>query len=164
MTTTIEMPNIHLTTFIAAPVERVFDLSRNIDLHKESMTKHKEEAVAGTRFGLIEKDETVTWKAKHLFKTRILRTKITEMVKPMIFIDEQAKGDFKMLKHEHHFKPCENGTIMIDVIHFETPYGAMGRWFNALYLTRYIKKLIEQRNQTIKEFAETDKWKKLLDK
>ena len=46
MTTTIEMPNIHLTTFIAAPVERVFDLSRNIDLHKESMTKHKEEAVA----------------------------------------------------------------------------------------------------------------------
>jgi|GraSoiStandDraft_1057264.scaffolds.fasta_scaffold57410_1 ligand-binding SRPBCC domain-containing protein len=164
MTTTIEMPNIHLTTFIAAPVERVFDLSRNIDLHKESMTKHKEEAVAGTRFGLIEKDETVTWKAKHLFKTRILRTKITEMVKPMVFVDEQAKGDFKMLKHEHHFKPCENGTIMIDVIHFETPYGAMGRWFNALYLTRYIKKLIEQRNQTIKEFAETDKWKKLLNK
>jgi ligand-binding SRPBCC domain-containing protein len=164
MTTTIEMPNIHLTTFIAAPVERVFDLSRNIDLHKESMTKHKEEAVAGTRFGLIEKDETVTWKAKHLFKTRVLRTKITEMVKPMVFVDEQAKGDFKMLKHEHHFKPCENGTIMIDVIHFETPYGAMGRWFNALYLTRYIKKLIEQRNQTIKEFAETDKWKKLLNK
>jgi ligand-binding SRPBCC domain-containing protein len=164
MTTTIEMPNIHLTTFIAAPVDRVFDLSRNIDLHKESMTKHKEEAVAGTRFGLIEKDETVTWKAKHLFKTRILRTKITEMVKPMVFVDEQAKGDFKMLKHEHHFKPCENGTIMIDVIHFETPYGAMGRWFNALYLTRYIKKLIEQRNQTIKEFAETDKWKKLLNK
>jgi ligand-binding SRPBCC domain-containing protein len=164
MTTTIEMPNIHLTTFIAAPVERVFDLSRNIDLHKESMTKHKEEAVAGTRFGLIEKDETVTWKAKHLFKTRILRTKITEMVKPMVFVDEQAKGDFKMLKHEHHFKPCENGTIMIDVIHFETPYGTMGRWFNALYLTRYIKKLIEQRNQTIKEFAETDKWKKLLNK
>ena len=65
-----EMPNIHLTTFIAAPVERVFDLSRNIDLHKKSMTKHKEEAVAGIRFGLIEKDETVTWRAKHFFKTR----------------------------------------------------------------------------------------------
>ena len=156
------MPNIHLTTFIAAPVERVFDLSRNIDLHKQSMTKHKEEAIAGIRFGLIEKDETVTWKAKHLFKTRILRSRITEMKKPMIFVDEQAKGDFKMMKHEHHFKPCENGTIMIDLIHFETPYGMMGRWFNALYLTKYLRRLIEQRNNTIKEFAETDKWKKLL--
>jgi hypothetical protein len=28
------------------------------------MNKHKEEAVAGIRFGLIEKNETVTWKAK----------------------------------------------------------------------------------------------------
>ena len=71
---------------------------------------------------------------------------------------------FKMMKHEHHFKSCANGTIMIDMIHFETPYGAMGKWFNALYLTKYMRRLIEQRNKTIKEFAETDKWKKLLQK
>ena len=162
LTTFHDMPNIHITTFIAAPVERVFDLSRNVDLHKKSMIKYKEEAVAGTRFGLIEKDETVTWRAKHLFKTRLLRSRITEMVKPKIFIDEQSQGDFKMMKHEHHFKACENGTIMIDLIHFETPYGAMGRWFNTLYLTKYVRKLIQQRNDTIKEFAETEKWKKLL--
>jgi ligand-binding SRPBCC domain-containing protein len=162
LTTLSQMPTIHLTTFIAAPVDRVFDLSRNIDLHKQSMIKHKEEAVAGIRFGLIEKDETVTWKAKHLFKTRILRTKITEMIKPQIFIDEQSKGDFKMMKHEHHFKPCENGTIMIDIIQFETPYGNFGKWFNSLYLTRYMRKLIESRNKIIKDFAETEKWKKLL--
>src|ERR1700755_3107895 len=108
------MPLIHLTTFIAAPIERVFDLSRNVQLHKESMIHHKEEAVAGTRFGLIEKDESVTWKAKHLFKTRLLKTRITEMKKPMIFVDEQSQGDFKMMRHEHHFKQCDNGTIMID--------------------------------------------------
>jgi len=69
------MPTIHVTTFIAAPPDRVFDLSRNIDLHKQSMSKHGEEAVAGTRFGLIEKDETVTWKAKHFFKKRLLKTR-----------------------------------------------------------------------------------------
>src|SRR5882757_1162334 len=161
-TSFFNMPTIHLTTFIQAPVERVFELSRNIDLHKQSMTRHKEEAVAGIRFGLIEKDESVTWKAKHLFKTRLLRSKITEMIKPKIFVDEQSQGDFKMMKHEHHFKSCENGTIMIDLIHFETPYGSVGKWFNTLYLTKYVKKLIEQRNKTIKEFAETEKWKKLL--
>jgi ligand-binding SRPBCC domain-containing protein len=156
------MPIIHLTTFIAAPVNVVFDLSRHIDLHKESMAVYKEEAVAGTRFGLIEKDETVTWKARHLFKNRILRSKITEMKKHDLFIDEQAEGDFKIMKHEHHFKPCENGTIMIDLFYFETPYGIIGKWFNSLYLANYIKRMLEHRNKIIKEFAESDKWKKLL--
>ncbi len=83
------------------------------------MNKHKEEAVSGTRFGLMEKNESVTWKAKHLFKTRFLRSEITEMKKPDMFIDEQVKGDFKMMKHVHHFKPCDNGTIMIDLFEFE---------------------------------------------
>lgn len=158
------MPTIHLTTFIAAPVARVFDLARSIDMHKQSMTKHKEEAVAGIRFGLIEKDETVTWKAKHFFKTRFFRSEVTEMKKPDMFVDQQAKGDFKMMRHEHHFKPCENGTIMIDLVEFEAPYGSFGILFSKLYLTRYMKSLIEQRNKTIKEFAESEKWRKFLHK
>jgi ligand-binding SRPBCC domain-containing protein len=156
------MPTIHLTTFIQAPADRVFDLSRNVDMHKQSMARHQEEAVAGIRFGLVEKEDTITWKAKHLFKTRMLRARITDMKKPQMFVDEQAEGDFKMMKHEHHFKPCENGTIMIDLLQFETPYGSLGKFFNTVYLTRYMKKLLEQRNKMIKEFAEGDKWKKLL--
>lgn len=158
------MPTIHLTTFIAAPVDVVFDLSRHIAVHKESMAKFGEEAVAGTRFGLIEKDDTVTWQAKHLFKKRILRVKITEMKKPFLFTDEQADGDFKSMKHQHHFKACDNGTIMIDLFNFEVPYGSAGKWFGKIYLTRYMRKLLEQRNKTIKEFAESDKWRKLLTK
>jgi len=158
------MPQIHMTTFVAAPVERVFDLSRNIDLHKESMKQFKEKAVAGTTFGLIEKDETVTWTAKHFFKTRVLRVGITEMQKPIRFTDEQREGSFKMMKHEHHFKPCENGTIMIDIFEFETPYGMLGKILNSFYLTSYIKRLLEHRNKTIREFAESSKWKRLLEK
>jgi ligand-binding SRPBCC domain-containing protein len=158
------MPKIHLTTFIQAPVERVFDLCRNIDLHKQSMSKYKEETVAGIQFGMIEKDDTVTWKAKHLGKTRMLRSKITSMKRPEMFVDEQLEGDFKELKHEHHFKPCENGTIMIDLFHFETPYGGIGKLFNRAYFIRYMKRLLEKRNKAIKEIAETDKWKKFLEK
>ncbi len=134
------MPTIHLTTFIAAPANIVFNLSRNIGLHKHSMATFKEDAVAGTRFGLIEKEDTVTWKARHLFKNRILRVKITEMIIPEMFTDEQLEGDFKMMKHEHHFKPCENGTIVIDLFPFESPYGVLGEWFNSLYLTQYLRR------------------------
>jgi ligand-binding SRPBCC domain-containing protein len=156
------MPVIHLTTFIAAPVEVVFDLSRHVDVHKRSMVNFKEEAVAGTRFGLIEKDETVTWKAKHFFKTRFLRVKVTDLKKPDRFTDEQLNGDFKKMKHEHHFKPCDNGTIMIDLFEYEVPYGWLGKIFDKLYLSKYIVRLLHQRNQTIREYGESDKWKRLL--
>lgn len=156
------MPSIHLTTFIAAPALVVFDLSRSVELHKDSMLRFKEEAVAGTRFGLIEKDDTVTWKGHHLFKTRILRVKITDMIRPGQFTDVQIKGDFKEMKHEHYFKPCDNGTIMIDLFHYTAPWGSFGKLLDALFLRRYIIRLLELRNRTIKDYAENGKWRKLL--
>ena len=158
------MPTIHLTTFVGAPAQRVFDLARSIDLHRKSMAHTGEEAIAGTTSGLIGLNETVTWKAKHLFKTRILKSKITAMDRPLVFTDEMVVGDFKSLRHEHHFKRIDNGALLIDLFHFETPYGGLGKLVNELYLTRYLKKLLEIRNQLIKEYAESEKWKFILNK
>jgi ligand-binding SRPBCC domain-containing protein len=158
------MPTIHLTTFIAAPADRVFDLARNVDLHKKSMAHTGEEAVAGTVTGLIKDGETVTWKAKHLGKSRVLRIKITGMKPPHSFTDEMVSGDFKSMKHEHHFKPVANGTFMIDLFSFESPYGGLGKLVNQVYLTRYMRRLLEQRNEIIKEYAEGEKWKFLLNR
>ena len=127
------MPTIHLTTFVAAPPDRVFDLSRSIDLHKKSLPDTKEEAIAGTITGLLELNESVTWKGRHLGKTRFFKSKLTEFKKPDMFTDEMLQGDFKKLKHQHHFKQVDNGTIMIDIFEFESPYRSIGRFFNRLY-------------------------------
>jgi ligand-binding SRPBCC domain-containing protein len=72
------------------------------------------------------------------------------------------KGDFKSFRHEHHFKAVDNGSIMIDIIEFESPYGRIGKFFNAIYLKRYIEKFLLKRNAVIKEYAETQKWKAIL--
>ena len=69
-----------------------------------------------------------------------------------------------MMKHVHHFKPCDNGTIMIDLLEFEPPYGSVGQLFGKLFLTRYLKNLLEQKNNVLKEFAESEKWRKFLNK
>lgn len=158
------MPTIHLTTFIAAPVDRVFDLSRSIDLHRKSMAHTDEQPIAGVTSGLIGLDETVTWKAKHLMKTRILKSKISAMNRPFSFIDEMVNGDFKSLRHEHHFKPIENGTLMIDLMQFEAPYGGIGRLVNSFFLTGYLRRLLEMRNLQLKEYAESEKWRFILEK
>jgi ligand-binding SRPBCC domain-containing protein len=156
------MPFIHLTTFIAAPIERVFDLSRSIDLHKKSMAHTNEKAVAGTTSGLIQFQETVTWKAKHLFRERVIRVKITEMSRPFSFTNEMMEGDFRSMKHEHHFKKTENGTFMINLFNYSSPYGIIGNIANKIFLTNYLKKLLDHRNKIIKEYAETEKWKFVL--
>ena len=75
-----------------------------------------------------------------------------------------AEGDFKTFIHHHHFKPVENGTIMIDIMKFEPPYGTIGRLFSKLYLTNYLRKMLERRNEVIREFAESDKWRHVLNK
>jgi ligand-binding SRPBCC domain-containing protein len=153
---------IHLTTLINAPVERVFDLSRSINLHKISTAHTNEEAVAGVTSGLINEYETVTWEAKHLFKKRRFTAKITAMKRPLHFTDEMIAGDFKSFKHEHHFKAIENGTLMIDIVEFESPYAALGNLVNKLFLKNYIKKLLVNRNAVIKEYAESQKWQMIL--
>ena len=156
------MPKIHLTTLIHAPVERVFDLSRSITLHKKSMEHTGEMAVAGTTTGLIQLGETVTWQAKHLFKTRLLRVQITAMRPYESFTDEMKQGDFKSMVHHHYFKPIDNGTIMIDDFNFESPYGFIGKLVNRFFLTAYMRRLLEQRNIVKKQYAETQTRKTVI--
>ncbi len=156
------MAKIHLTTFIAAPAERVFNLSRSIDLHKISTEGTNEKAIDGVTSGLINKNETVTWQAKHLFKKRLFSSLIVDMNEPVYFADKMIDGDFKTFSHEHHFKQVENGTIMIDLVNFESPYGGLGKFVNKVYLKKYIEKLLLKRNAVIKEYAETEKWKAIL--
>jgi ligand-binding SRPBCC domain-containing protein len=156
------LPKIHITTFIAAPIERVFDLSRSINLHQISSAATNEKAINGVMTGLISKDETVTWQAKHLFKTRLFTSKITAMQSPVSFTDEMIKGDFTSFHHEHHFKTVENGTIVIDILNFETPYGIIGKIVNRVFLAAYLEKFLIKRNEVIKDYAETQKWKAIL--
>jgi ligand-binding SRPBCC domain-containing protein len=157
------MPTIHLTTVIHAPLQRVFDLSRSITLHKRSMEHRQEEAIKGRTNGLISYNESVTWRAKHLGKVRELTTQITAMRQNEFFTDEMTQGDFTYMKHDHYFKEIDNGTVMIDIMDFGTPYGWFGRVFEKLFLHNYMTKLLQQRNSTIKDYAESDKWRVILD-
>ena len=112
--------------------------------------------------GLIELNETVTWQAFHLFKTRRFTSVISAMTKPVHFRDEMVKGDFMYFKHDHYFSSSGDGTILKDVIDFKSPYGIIGKVFNKIYLTRYLKQLVMMRNADIKSYAESDKWRSIL--
>ncbi|OCA77217.1 cell division protein [Chryseobacterium artocarpi] len=149
------MSRIYLETYINADVQTVFDLARNIDLHQKSTSKTNEKAIAGRTSGLIEENETVTWRAKHLGVYQTLTTKIICMDKPHQFTDEMQKGAFKSLRHQHIFKKVEGKTLMIDIFDFESPLGIIGKAFNRIFLKNYMKQFLIERNKLIKATAES---------
>ncbi|MEO8769728.1 MAG: SRPBCC family protein [Ferruginibacter sp.] len=156
------MAIIHVTYVINAPIERVFDLSRSIDLHIISTKRSNEKAVAGVIKGLINLHETVTWEANHLFKKRRFTSKITAFEKPFYFKDEMQEGDFKKFSHDHFFKTVDGKTAMSDKIILESPYGMIGKMVTRLFLKNYIKTFLKERNKIIKQYAETEKWRTIL--
>lgn len=156
------MPKIELTTEINSTLEICFDLSRSIDLHKISTSQTNEQAIEGRKNGLINLNETVTWQATHFGIRQKLTSKITAFDRPNSFVDEQIEGIFKSIFHEHKFEQVADKIIMKDIFEFHSPFGISGRIFNKLVLTNYLKNLLINRNQIIKEFAETEKWKEIL--
>lgn len=65
-----------------------------------------------------------------------------------------VRGRFARFEHDHYFEPKDAGTLMRDVLEFESPFGALGRLVDYLVLGDYLRKLLEERSRVIKAAAE----------
>lgn len=157
------MPVIKLETEINAPIERVFDLARSIDLHKDSMSKYDERAVAGRTSGLIEMNETVTWEATHFGIRQRLTSRITAFDRPKYFRDSMVTGAFARFDHDHFFEEISNGTLIKDTFDFDSPLGILGKIADFLFVEAHLREMLEERNALIKRIAESEDWRKFLD-
>ncbi len=148
------MTTIKITTKINAPIQIVFDNSRNIDLHQQSTSKTNEKAISGITTGLINKGETVTWRGKHFGIYLTHKSRITKMDLYRYFIDEMDNGHFKSFKHQHLFKETNGITSMMDILEYETPYGFLGTLFDYLFLKKHLSHFLLHRNQILKKISE----------
>ena len=151
------MTTIQLKTEIQAPIERVFDLSRNIDFHIQSASETKEQAIAGRTSGLISHGETVTWRGRHFGVFLKHTSKIVNYERPSQFTDVMIKGHFIYFGHQHFFEIIDQKTIMTDVLKYRTPYGIFGRIFDKYFLNRHLTRFLKKRNKAIKAEAEKPK-------
>ena len=148
------MTTIQLSTTIKAPIEIIFDLSRNIDVHQQSTAKSNETAIDGITSGLINVNETVTWRGKHFGIYLTHKSLISAMVMSTYFVDEMLEGKFKSFKHQHTFIQKNGFVIMEDKIQYETPYGIFGKLFDHFLLKKHLTTFILERNFFIKTLAE----------
>jgi ligand-binding SRPBCC domain-containing protein len=148
------MTKFRLETLIEAPIERVFDLARDIGMHERSMAATGERAIDGRTSGPIEQGETVTWRARHFGLWWTMTSLITEVHAPTTFADEQEAGPFAWFRHRHTFRAVPGGTVMTDDWEHAAPFGPIGRLVDRLVLGRYMLRLLAIRNDALKREAE----------
>ena len=145
------MPSIRLQTALPSSPEEAFELSLSVDAHTSSMSGSAERAVAGVTSGVLRAGDTVTWRARHFGIPFTMTSRITEYDAPHRFVDEQASGPFRRWWHEHVFDAVAGGTLMTDVVEFESPAGPLGRIADRLVLTAYMTRLLRTRNAWLAE-------------
>lgn len=156
------MIELHEVTTIAAPVERVFDLARSIEVHVLGNTHFGEQATAGTSSGLIAMGQSVTWTARHFWVRQQLTSAITAFDRPRYFQDTMLRGAFASMQHDHWFAEVDGVTEMRDDFRFAAPLGPLGWIAERAVLRRYMRNLLVERNRVIKEVAESEEWRKSL--
>ncbi|GGG25495.1 hypothetical protein GCM10010916_47420 [Paenibacillus abyssi] len=122
----------------------------------ESTAKTNEKAVAGVTSGLINVGESVTWEAVHFGIKQHLTAKITELEEPFYFADEMVSGAFKRFWHKHEFIERGSQTLMIDTFDYTSPLGWIGKVADVLFLEKYMKSFLLERNLYIKKVAESE--------
>lgn len=147
---------IQLETLIQAPMEAVFNLSLDIDFHKNSASQTQGQTIAGVQTGKIGLGETVTWRGKHFGFWFTHTSIISANEAPFFFTDEMTAGYFKKFKHEHRFRKSDKNTLMIDRLIYTIPCGLVGGLFDFLFLEKHLSKFLKTRNLKLKTALESN--------
>ena len=97
--------------------------------------------VLRTRFGPIP----LRWVAEHV-----------EYQPPHRFADVQLSGPFARWHHRHEFlDDGRGGTILRDVVDYELPMGALGRWLGGGLVRSKLARMFEYRHEATRKIVES---------
>ncbi|MFI1990360.1 SRPBCC family protein [Actinoplanes sp. NPDC020271] len=146
---------IEVVTVIDAPAATVFDLELDVDVHAQSLAGSGETATTSTGHRRLGLGDEVTFQARHLGRSWRMTSRITAYRRPFRFVDEQTRGPFRVMRHEHCFDDLGNGTTrMTDRMTIRAPLGPLGAVVTRLVLAPYLKRLLVERATHIKRRAE----------
>jgi ligand-binding SRPBCC domain-containing protein len=146
---------IEVETLVQCTPERLFDLKLDMDAHSASLAATGETATTSSGSPQLDLGDEVTFRAKHLGMTWRMTSRVTAFDRPHRFVDQQVRGPFHQLRHEHIFEAIDPQTTrMTDRMELVAPLGPLGRLAMHLILTSYMTKLLRTRAAAIKSLAE----------
>lgn len=71
---------------------------------------------------------------------------------PHGFTDVQERGPYRMWNHRHEFYAIAEGTLCVDVIHYELPGGPLAMFIQPLFVRRSLDRIFDYRRGALAEF------------
>jgi ligand-binding SRPBCC domain-containing protein len=151
------MPTFERSIEIDAPIASVFAF--HLDTRNAARIASDGQEIVSVEgdFPLVEGAEVVLKvKQKPLPTVQTWRVRVTEVVEPVLVVDELIKGPFASFRHEHRFAPsASGGTVLTDHIDWVLPGGPAGR-LAAPFAAKLLEKSFTERQATTKRILEED--------
>ena len=71
-------------------------------------------------------------------------------------------GMFRSFERDHRFQQQDGDTVMHDELRFSVPLGILGRTLERFVIRNYLTLFLLERNQFVKEVAESEMWREYL--
>jgi ligand-binding SRPBCC domain-containing protein len=68
---------------------------------------------------------------------------------PYEFVDVQLRGPYTLWRHTHRFEETEDGTRIVDVVHYTLPFGMLGRLIHRLQIADDLARIFDYREQLV---------------
>ncbi|MEE6263941.1 SRPBCC family protein [Plantactinospora sonchi] len=147
--------SIEIVSLIHADPGVVFDLELDVDVHAASLPGSQETAKTSSGRRQLALGDEVTFRARHFGVRWRMTSRITVYERPHRFVDEQTRGPFRVLRHEHHFEDLDgSGTQMTDRMTISAPMGPLGAAVTRALIAPYLRRLLKRRAAHIKCLAE----------
>lgn len=79
------------------------------------------------------------------------QTRIEAFEPNVRFVDIQLKGPYRRWHHSHEFYAVPGGTLMVDDIEYEMPFGPLGSLVHWLFVRGSLEQIFDFRRQKIDE-------------
>jgi hypothetical protein len=144
--------SLHAEQSVAAPVEKVFDFFTDV----ANLSRVTPPFV---RLRILSRETKITARGQRLeyeIGPLILRwrwvSEITDFDPPFRFVDEQVAGPYRRWQHVHQFYPLSTGTLIVDDVTYDVPFGPLGRIVHGLVVRRHLEAIFAYRQVHIERF------------
>lgn len=149
------MRHLERQTFIARPIEEVFEFFSNAG--------NLEKITPSTVGFHILTPQPIDMHAGILIDYEIKlmgvkvkwRTKITAWEPPHLFTDVSLRGPYKQWIHTHRFEAEAGGTRMFDTVDYEVPGGPFEPLVHSLFVGPKLRDIFTHREESIREHFAT---------
>lgn len=137
------MKVVRTSVLVAAPVELVFDLARDVGIHTRGLAHTRTRVVPpGRTEGLLEAGDLVSMRARHYRMGWRLDARLVVCEPPHRLVDIQERGPWRSMRHEQRLVQTGAGTLLTEELCWRSPAGPLGGVVDALLLRRHLRRLL----------------------